>query len=379
MSQVTKKDEEKVIVAAVEGGGTSFVVAIAQIQVGTTSIPKILHRLDVDSSHDKPVETLRECCEFLEKHKPDGGYHALGLATFGPVGLNESDPKTYGSILASSPKASWRNVNLLQPLAKACRGTDRNLAIQVETDVNAPALAEYMLENDKLSSCAYITVGTGVGVGLVIHGKPVHGMMHPEGGHVPVQPLDGDKFPGYSWGEKSPFRGIRTVEGMACSVALTERLQQLTGKKNLPRSCLADLKDDHEIWDHAANALANLCTTLILTTSVEKIVIGGGIMNRNGLVEKIQNRTRVLINNYLQLPKDMSKLITKSVYGSDVGLTGALVLAQRAYELDQGDDDTPKKSSSSSPFVVGMWHGIPVGLVLGAVLTTWIITRSKKI
>jgi fructokinase len=383
MSSESPKDgsgagPERVIVAAVEGGGTSFVVAIAQVVKGS-SVPKIIHRTEVDSSHDNPSETLRSCCKFLEEHKPAGGYHALGLATFGPVGLNASK-STYGCILASSPKAAWRNANLLKPLAKACQGSSRQLAVQVETDVNAPALAEYMLAKDSLSSCAYITVGTGVGVGLVVHGKPIHGMMHPEGGHVPVQPLEGDEFPGYSWGEKSPFKGIRTVEGMACSVALTERLQQMTGKQNLPRSCLAELKDDHEIWDHAANALANLCTTLILTTSVEKIVIGGGIMNRNGLIEKIQDRTKVLINNYLQLPKNMSTLITKSSYGSDVGLTGALVLAQRAHELEKaGGSRSPRvRRDGMSPFMTGIWYGIPMGAVFGAALSTWILTKPNK-
>ena len=102
--------------------------------------------------------------------------------------------------------------------------------------------------------------------------------MHPEGGHVPIQALPGDKFDGYSWGENSPFHGKGTVEGMASAVGLTERLEMMTGQKNLSRSSLADLDDEHEIWYHAANALANLCTTLVLMTSVERIVFGGGIM-----------------------------------------------------------------------------------------------------
>jgi fructokinase len=103
--------------------------------------------------------------------------------------------------LPGSPKAAWRNVNLLEPFIKACKGT-RNLAVKIETDVNAPAFAEYLEMKDLLSSVAYVTVGTGVGVGLVVNGSPVHGWMHPEGGHVPIQPLPGDKFKGYTWGGK---------------------------------------------------------------------------------------------------------------------------------------------------------------------------------
>jgi fructokinase len=170
--------EDPVIIAAVEGGGTSFVVAVAELVNGSS--PKILFRSEVDSSHDKPQQTLGECATFFRQHKPKDGYHALGIATFGPAGLVESRP-TYGHILATSPKQSWRNVDLLTLLADACRGT-RPLAVKVDTDVNAPAFAEYLLAKDTISSVAYITVGTGIGVGLVIHGQPVHGRMHPEGG-----------------------------------------------------------------------------------------------------------------------------------------------------------------------------------------------------
>lgn len=126
------------------------------------------------------------------------GYDALGIATFGPVGLKQND-KYYGCILPGSPKAAWRTVNLLEPFAKACKGT-KHLSVKIETDVNAPAFAEYLEMKGTVSSVAYVTVGTGVGVGLVVNGAPVHGCMHPEGGHLPVQPLEGDTFRGYSWG-----------------------------------------------------------------------------------------------------------------------------------------------------------------------------------
>jgi hypothetical protein len=129
-------DKDPVILAAVEGGGTSFIVAVAELVENST--PKILHKLEIDSSHDKPFTTLAECAAFFEKHKPEKGYHSLGLATFGPVGLDKTKP-TYGHILPTTPKQSWRNVDLLTPLEKACRGS-RPIAIQVETDVNAPGM-----------------------------------------------------------------------------------------------------------------------------------------------------------------------------------------------------------------------------------------------
>ena len=172
-------DLEELYVAAVEGGGTSFVVAVAKLVAG--GFPHVVEQVEVDSSHDQPDQTLAECADFLKRHQPKSGYAALGIAIFGPVGLDPVKRTTYGRILKSSPKRSWRNVDFLTPLADACRG-ERLLLVKVETDVNAPAFAEYLLVKDKLSSVASVTVGTGVGVGLVIHGKPVHGSMHPEGG-----------------------------------------------------------------------------------------------------------------------------------------------------------------------------------------------------
>ena len=147
---------------------------------------------------------------------------------------------------------------------------------------------------------------------------------------------------GYSWGEKCPFKGKNTVEGTTSSVALTERLQGGSSSNATDRETLKDLPDDHKVWDHAANSLANLCTTLALVTSVEKIVLGGGVMNRQILYQKIRLRTQELLNGYLDLPQLTTKEGIDSYIGPSVwseaeggpgpGLVGALSLAQAAYE-----------------------------------------------
>lgn len=129
----------------------------------------------------------------------------------------------------------------------------------------------------------------------------------------------------------------------------------------MPRTSLIELDDDHDIWRHAANALANLSVTLILTTSVEKIVFGGGIMNRKGLLEKIRKRTLELLNGYLELP-EIDTLITGSSYGSDVGLIGAVLLAQQAHESTLGDEEKAPAKGMMSAFNVGLIHGIFVGV-----------------
>lgn len=433
LGNATKNKEKNVLLAAVEGGGSSFRVVVFQVDpsaltspssdpfVGSISTlenntaPNIIARDEFDSSHDStPQETLQKCCAFFEKHKPLTGYAALGIAIFGPVGVHDNQLETYGRILSSSPKTIWRNVDFLTPLRQACQAsTGEPLPVLVETDVNAPALAEYLRakkadgKNQKdstISSAAYVTVGTGVGVGLVVNGSTVHGRMHPEGGHIAVQPLEGDTFTGYSWGKEcSPFGGKNTVEGIASSVALTERLlqrqqqqQQQQGDSGNDdainsargRAVLADISDDDdELFDHAANALANLCATLLLMLSMELIVLGGGLLNRKGLLEKIRTRTVTLLNGYLELPTDMSSLIRTSDYGSDAGLNGAMVLAQQAWwrhhrqqqvEPEQDHNHAKELRMKQAAFGTGLYYGMAVGAVVTAALLQWLRGGSAR-
>ena len=416
---------DPVLIAAVEGGGTSFVVAVAEVYPrrlkdnnNNDHKIRILHRAEIDSSHGNPHQTLEECTSFFQKHKyiRKDGYRALGVGMFGPFGCDPERKEEYGTVLPTTPKMNWRGVDVLSPLIAACECKSKNgkLAVKIDTDVNAPAVAEYLLEKEKedrtqpskkdenqrpkkISSLAYVTIGTGVGVGLVIHGQPVHGKMHPEGGHVPVQPLEGDSFAGYSWGGKSrsPFKGIHTVESMTSSVALTERLEQLQRKANEPktelnlnRDCLAQIDDDnHELWEHAANALGNLCVTLALVTSVERIVLGGGVMKRNGLIEKVRRRTRTLLNGYLGelTDKDLMEWITLSRYGSDAGLMGALTLAQQAIIEDEEEivdnfvqgGEIPSNSAKKlkqTAYGAGLWHGFVLGI---SAVYVWLTLRSR--
>jgi fructokinase len=450
------------IVAAVEGGGTTFKVAVCEIAdwnndpsatdaTATTAARRtgalqftVLHRHVEDASD--PSTCLANCAAFLRQHLPSASasYDGLGVACFGPVGVKPGDPATYGRILESTPKRAWRNVNVLRPLQRACSSTSSDAAagddgcpVWMDTDVNAPAFAEYTdavvqqqqqrhraadaaatsttsssptalpitQPSTAITSCAYVTVGTGVGVGLVVNGATVHGRMHPEGGHVPVPPLvggnhddnddnDNHRFTGYSWGKgegsRCPFGGRNTVEGLASSVALTELYHQLQqqqtmeganpgeGRRNEPidRDCLAHLPDSSEIWDHAANALAGLCASLLLTLSVERIVLGGGVMGRTVLLDKIRTRTLEHLNGYLDaaLKGDpaLEQCIVTSRHREDAGLVGAIVLAHRAaterrqkqqrqHAEDDGDDTATQMKQLA--FRYGLWHGVLVGAV----------------
>lgn len=377
MMSSSSNDDDEIYLAAIEGGGTTFVVSVARVvkisssssneeeellQIGSTKI-QILNTTTIPPKDDNtgeilnytPVQILDETCDFLTKHLPSSGqYSAVGIATFGPAGVN-SESKDYGTILPGSPKREWRNVDILSPIAKAC-GLENDMSrVLFDTDVNAPAIAEFQHRNacatESLTSLSYITVGTGVGVGLIINSQPVHGLLHPEGGHVAVQPLQNDTFAGYSWGsEKSPYGGVGTVEGICSSVALTERYLQMNpdndkNKNNIDsaqtREVLSTLPDTHEVWNHAANAIANLCVSILLLTSCEKIVLGGGIMKRTILYKMVRERVCILLNGYIDSVDELSSVeklenvICESSWekmGS--GLVGAYALALQVYEKD---------------------------------------------
>mmetsp|Transcript_38486 Transcript_38486/g.80635 ORF Transcript_38486/g.80635 Transcript_38486/m.80635 type:complete len:488 (+) Transcript_38486:54-1517(+) len=418
----------EIYLAAIEGGGTTFVVSVARVvplheaiatptaatgnnnngilQIGPTTL-QILHTTTIPSpenatstsNNSTPARILDETCAFLRRHLPsdNGKYSAVGIATFGPAGVNPTRTKDYGTILAGSPKREWRGVDLLTPIARACGlgddggGGKRVAVVGFDTDVNAPALAEfrhrrYLQEqqqqqkrrtrqspspdnnnDDKpLTSLSYVTIGTGVGVGLVLNSQPIHGLLHPEGGHVAIRPLEGDAFAGYSWGaERSPYGGVGTVEGVTSSVALTERLLQMEEEEDgvggdyaaittttttttdaRKREVLATLPDDHPVWNHASNAIANLCVSLLLLTSCQKIVLGGGIMKRGILYDMVRRRAWTLLNGYLDSVEELSseeRLKDVIVEGSweevGSGLVGAFALALDAYESGNGDGE----------------------------------------
>ena len=174
---------------------------------------------------------------------------------------------------------------------------DRTRKLLMDTDVNIPALYEFNLaraRDDPLvkESLCYITVGTGIGIGLIINGKTVHGMMHPEGGHVriPISPLEKTLY--------NDFKGIcpfhsDCLEGLCTNVAIKERL----GLKSVDE--VKDLKDDHQIWDLMAYYMGTFCANLFLTMSIERISIGGGIYNREILMKKTREVFEKSINKYV--------------------------------------------------------------------------------
>lgn len=293
--------------AAVEGGGTSWAVAIMQ-----DSCDNIVERERFPTT--TPEETLGKIKNWLKRHTFD----AIGVATFGPVDAN-ANSKHYGFI-TSTPKPNWAFVDVLGLLGVK----DMNIPYKFDTDVNAPAFAEYILDkDDNIESCAYITVGTGIGVGLVSNGKTVHGLMHPEAGHIRAATNPkGDSFAG-----NCPYHGS-CIEGMCASGALCAR------KGGISADELASLPDDDPVWDQCAYQLGQLCSSLVLICSPDRIRFGGGIMNRMCLYPKIRECVKESLAGYIQKPElsspGIDNYIQASHWGSNAGLVGASFLAKTA-------------------------------------------------
>jgi fructokinase len=271
------------LLACVEGGGQSWVAAICRGPEEMVETASFVTR--------SPAETLSEVRQWLGRRS----FEALGVASFGPVDAKKGSP-TYGFI-TSTPKPGWAQTDVLRLLGVYDEFS--HIPVSFDTDVNAPALAEFRLHG-RGESCAYITVGTGVGVGLVSNGQTVKGLVHPEGGHVLVQPKDGDDFQGCC-----PFHG-RCVEGMCSSGALSLRA-------GCPVSELPLLPDDHPVWDIEAYYLGQLCANLVLVMSPERISIGGGVLNRASLYPKIRTYTLQILNKYITSPLLLSETIDQLI------------------------------------------------------------------
>ena len=285
---------------ALEAGGTKMVLAVADEK------GKLLERVSIPTR--TPEETMPEMTAFFRRTP----IRALGIGCFGPLDLNPDSP-AFGSITAT-PKLPWRNYPIVPAFREAL-----GIPVALDTDVNAAALAEAALGAAKgLESCLYVTVGTGIGGGLIIHGKPVHGLTHPEIGHIRVNPLPDDPMPEGI----CPYHGC-CLEGMASGPALEKRW-------GVPAR---ELPEDHPAWKLESAYLAQLCAIALNAFSPEKIILGGGVMQQKFLFPEIRRKTAELLGGYIVHPAvdaGLADLITEPGLGTDSGILGAWLLAKQA-------------------------------------------------
>ncbi|MFD1787851.1 ROK family protein [Sphingomonas floccifaciens] len=294
---------EDMLLGAIEAGGTKFICGIADREgriVAEARIPTT-----------SPEETLGEASVFFAREIARlGQLSAFSIGSFGPLSLNPAKPD-YGTI-TSTPKKGWQNIDLLGHFRRTIRAP-----MALDTDVNAAAVGELLFGSGQgLDTFCYVTVGTGIGVGLLIDGSPHGGANHPEAGHIKLPRAPGDEaFPGIC-----PYHGD-CLEGLACGPAIAARWG--VAGETLP--------PDHPGWEMEAHYIAGLCATLTYVVRPDRIILGGGVMQSPTMYERVRRSLLAKLAGYDASMRalDMDEYIAAPTAGASAGLTGALALAYR--------------------------------------------------
>ncbi len=282
----------------VEAGGAKFVCAVGD----TTG-----HlRETITFPTTSPEDTLAKTIDFFRRFPH---VQAIGVGSFGPVDLRPGSP-TWGFI-TTTPKAGWQHVDVAGALGEAL-----GLPVAFDTDVNAAALGEKRWgAAQDVSDFVYLTIGTGIGGGGMINGALMHGLLHPEMGHLRLpHDWERDPFPGVC-----PYHGD-CLEGMASGPAIAQRW----GRPG------DELPPEHPAWDLEAHYLALGLVNIIFTLSPERIIMGGGVMNQRQLFPKIRTAVQALLADYVQHPAilhEIERYIAPPGLGDRAGVMGALALA----------------------------------------------------
>lgn len=295
-------------IGALEAGGTKMICSICDHEAN------IFDSVEIPTK--KPEETMPLIVEFFKKYED---IEAIGVGSFGPVDLNRNS-ETYGYI-TYTPKLDWKNYNIIGELKK-----NFDLPIGFDTDVNAALLGEVEFGSAKgKENAIYITIGTGVGMGIMSNGKLIHGLMHPEAGHVLLQKHPDDNFDGICPYHKN------CAEGMASGPAIEKRW----GDKAF------NLSENKKVWEIEAYYIAQSIFGLICTTSPEIIILGGGVMKQEFLFDMIREELIKINNNYISVEelKDINKLrsyIVPAKLEGKQGIIGSMVLGYNEFKRVKG-------------------------------------------
>ena len=295
--------------AAIEAGGTKFVCGLGRGPdevVATTRLPTTT-----------PAETLAACAEWFETQRTEHGeFVALGIGSFGPLDLHPASP-SYGRI-TTTPKPGWQQADLVGFFRDRLQ-----VPVALDTDVNAAVLGEHLWgAGQGLDPLVYITVGTGVGVGVFIHGQLLHGLLHPEAGHLLVPPPVASQAPNPAG--QCPFHD-HCLEGYISGPALAKRW-----------GAPADtLPPEHPAWPETARLMGQALMNLTLSLCPRRIILGGGVMSQPHLLPLIRSELQQQLHGYLAVPElgpNLEQFIVAPGLGTRSGLLGSLALAQRSLE-----------------------------------------------
>jgi fructokinase len=288
------------VLGALEAGGTKMVCAIGD------EFGNVIDRISLPTK--EPENTIPEILEYFASHKVE----AVGIGCFGPIDPVKGSA-TYGRILAT-PKLAWQNYDIVGVFEKAL-----GCPIGFDTDVNASCLGEVSYGESKgLEHCLYMTVGTGVGVGMWLNGKLYHGIAHAEAGHMKLERHPEDTFEG-----SCPIHGA-CLEGLAAGPAVEKRW----GAKG------AALADRKEVWELEAYYIAQACMNLTLTVAPQRIILGGGVMKQEQLFPLVREKVAGYLNGYLKTDElaDLDAYIVPNSLNENQGILGCVELGRRALE-----------------------------------------------
>lgn len=280
---------------ALEAGGTKMVCAVG------TETGEILERVSI------PTETPEITMPKIIAYFADKNISALGVGCFGPIDLDRKSP-TYGYI-TTTPKLAWKNYNIVGALKEAL-----HVPVGFDTDVNSSALGEATFGITKgLDSSMYITIGTGIGVGIIVDGSLVHGMLHPEAGHMLLARAKGDDF-----ACKCPYH-TSCFEGLAAGPAIEARYGQKA----------YELADRADVWELEAYYIAQALVNYTLIVSPRRIVLGGGVMHQTQLFPLIRKKFLELLNGYVVTKEieDIEHYIVPYSLDDNQGIMGCIQLA----------------------------------------------------
>ena len=288
------------MLGGIEAGGTKMVVAIGDDDCN------IIKKKEIPTK--APEETIPSILEFFEENDVT----AIGIGAFGPVCVDRNS-KDYGKI-GRTPKLSWVNFSWSEAFKNS------GIPVAVDTDVNVAVLGEVIFGNGKgLSDVIYITIGTGIGAGVYCRGQLLHGMLHPEAGHILLMPNENDKFEGACPYHKNCF------EGLASGPAIKKRY----GTEAF------NLIDREDVWELEAEYVAKALMQYICCYSPKRIILGGGVMNVEKLFPLIRKKTLEYMNGYIDTAelKDIDNYIVPAGLGGEQGIKGALYLARQSAVL----------------------------------------------
>ena len=285
----------------VEAGGTKFVCAVG------TGPENLMAKTTFDTG--TPTETLSRVIDFFRSQP--GELKAVGVGSFGPVDLRKDSP-TFGYI-TTTPKEDWVNTDFAGAIERGLR-----VPVNFDTDVNAAALAEHRWGTARaLHTFIYLTVGTGIGGGGMINGRPAHGLLHPEMGHILIpHDFTEDPFPGVC-----PYHGD-CLEGLASGPAILKRWG--AGGD--------ELAGDHPAWSLQAKYLALGLVNFICTISPQRIIMGGGVMHRKQLFPMIREKVLASLGGYIkagEILDDIEGYIVPPLLGDEAGVLGGIALAMQ--------------------------------------------------